>query len=120
MVAGTCRFKDAHGTHAMLPDTFLCKSHPDFHIPADVDVGEGFDGDTYARRLKGCGADAVVFFAKCHYGHAYYDTKVGTRHPRLRKDMLAEVVRGCQLHELGAIRAMFLPCLAAARSNASR
>jgi hypothetical protein len=83
--------------------TFLCKSHPDFHIPADVDVGEGFDGDAYARRLKECGADAVAMFAKCHYGHCYYDTKIGYKHPRLKKDMLAEVVRGCRAHGLGIV-----------------
>ncbi|MBI5725691.1 MAG: alpha-L-fucosidase [Planctomycetes bacterium] len=82
---------------------FLCKSHPDFHIPADVDVGEGFDGPAYAKRLKECGVDAVAFFAKCHYGHCYYDTKIGYKHPRLKKDMLAEVVRGCRKHGLGVI-----------------
>ncbi|MBD3240140.1 MAG: hypothetical protein GF331_06105 [Chitinivibrionales bacterium] len=83
--------------------TFLCKSHPDFHIPGDVDVGAGFDGDAYARRLKENGADAVVFFAKCHYGHSYYYTDVGYRHPRLKSDMLAEVVKGCRTHGVGAI-----------------
>lgn len=81
----------------------LCKSHPDFHLPADVAVGEGFDGDAYAKRLKECGADAVAFFAKCHYGHSYYPTKVGTPHPGLRKDMLGEVVRGCHKHGLGVV-----------------
>lgn len=82
---------------------FLCKSHPDFHMPADIDIGEGFDGEAYAKRLKECGADAVAFFAKCHYGHCYYDTKIGFRHPRLKKDMLAEVVRGCRKHDLGVV-----------------
>lgn len=87
----------------MRPRTFLCKSHPDFHMPADVDVGIGFDGFTYAKRLKECGADAVAIFAKCHYGHSYYDTKVGVRHPRLHKDMLAEVVRGCRANDVGIV-----------------
>ncbi len=85
----------------MKPDVFLCKSHPDFHIPADVDVGEGFDGLAYARRLKDSGVDAVVFFGKCHYGHSYYYTEVGNRHPRLKMDMLAEVVRGCREADVG-------------------
>ena len=87
----------------MKPDVFLCKSHPDFHIPADVDVGAGFDGEAYARRLKDCGADAVAFFAKCHYGHSYYYTRVGNRHPRLKMDMLAEVVRGCRKAGIGIV-----------------
>ncbi len=87
----------------MKPDVFLCKSHPDFHIPADVDVGEGFDGVAYARRLKDSGVDAVAFFAKCHYGHSYYYTEVGNRHPRLKMDMLAEVVRGCRQAGVGIV-----------------
>lgn len=87
----------------MAKRTFLCKSHPDFHIPGDIDVGEGFDGDAYARRLKENGVDAVAFFAKCHYGHSYYDTKVGYRHPRLKKDMLAEIVKGCRAHDVGIV-----------------
>lgn len=83
--------------------TFLCKAHPDFHMPGDVDVGEGFDGDAYARRLKACGVDAVAIFAKCHYGHSYYYTGIGYRHPRLKSDMLAEVVKGCRAHGLGVV-----------------
>ncbi len=81
--------------------SYLCKSHPDFHMPADVDVGVGFDGGAYARRLREHGVDLVVFFAKCHYGHSYYYTDVGCRHPRLACDMLAEAVRGCREHGLG-------------------
>lgn len=82
---------------------YLCKSHPDFHLPDDLIVGAGFDGEKYAGRLKEAGADAVVFFAKCHYGHAYYHTRVGYRHPGLQCDMLAEVVRGARKRGLGVI-----------------
>ncbi len=81
----------------------LCRLHPDFHMPGDVDVGAGFDGAAYAQRLKAHGVDAVAFFAKCHYGHSYYYTAAGNRHPRLQCDMLAEVVRGCRLHGLGIV-----------------
>ena len=85
------------------PRAFLCKSHPDFHIPEDVDVGVGFDADDYGRRLHDCGADAVVFFAKCHYGHSYYHTNVGFRHPRLKSDLLADTIEGCHKHGVGVI-----------------
>ena len=34
--------------------TFLCESHPAFSIPEDVDVGEGFDGEAYEERMRGC------------------------------------------------------------------
>ncbi|MFW6286568.1 MAG: alpha-L-fucosidase, partial [Candidatus Sumerlaeota bacterium] len=82
---------------------FLCRSHPDFHMPAEVEIGKDFDGDAYARRLKENNADAVVAFAKCHYGHAYYPSKYGTVHPRLCKDMMRETADGCRKHGLGFI-----------------
>jgi len=87
----------------MIDQTFLCKLHPDFHLPAGVEVGLGFDGEMYARRLKDSGVDAVVCFAKCHYGHSYYYTNIGFRHPGLQTDMLAETARGCRAHGLGVI-----------------
>lgn len=77
---------------------WLCRSHPDFHMPAEVEIGARCDGDALSRRLREAGADTFAVFAKCHYGHAYYPTRVGTPHPRLRKDLLAEVVRGCHAH----------------------
>ncbi len=83
--------------------TWLCRSHPDFHIPADVDVGEDFDGDALGRRLKECGTDSIAIFGKCHYGHAYYPTKIGTPHPRLKKDILREAVDGCSRHGVAVV-----------------
>jgi len=87
----------------MLDKVFLCRSHPDFHMPADVEVGASFDGAAFGRRLAECGADAVAIFAKCHYGHSYYPTDIGFRHPRLAKDMLREAVDGCHRHGVGVI-----------------
>ena len=81
--------------------TYLCKCHPDFHIPEDAIVGEDFDGFDYARKAKAAGVDSLVFFGKCHYGFSYYPTKVGTVHPGLKKDMLAEFVKGCRHEGLG-------------------
>jgi hypothetical protein len=80
----------------------LCRSHPDCHLPPEVDAGTGFDGDAYGRRMRENGADLAIAFAKCHYGHAYYPTRVGTPHPRLRADLLGETVRGLHRHGLGA------------------
>lgn len=101
----------------MKPRTFLCKSHPDFHVPADVEVGAGFDGTAYCRRLKADGADAVAMFGKCHYGHCYYHTRFDNRHPRLRTDMLAEVCRGARAIGLGVVGyySVFLDTAAARR-----
>ena len=79
----------------------LCRSHPDFHIPAGIVVGEGFDGDALGRQLSEAGADSIAIFAKCHYGHAYYPTEIGTPHPQLQCDLLGEAVKGCNKHGVG-------------------
>ncbi len=85
------------------PRTFYCKSHPDFHMPSHVEIGKGFDGERYVERLKAHGVDGVAIFGKCHYGFAYYPSAYGTVHPRLTKDMLAEVKRGCEAHQVRMI-----------------
>lgn len=81
--------------------TYLCKCHPDFHLPADVAVGDDFNGVDYARKAKQAGVDSLVAFAKCHYGFAYYKTDVGTVHPGLVKDMLEEFSKGCREAGIG-------------------
>lgn len=81
---------------------FLCRSHPDAHMPPELEIGRGFDGAAYGRRMKEAGADLAIAFAKCHYGHAYYPTTVGTPHPRLVGDVFGETVRGLHANGLGA------------------
>jgi len=67
--------------------------HLDFHTPDFVDqVGEHFDAEAFAETLARCGVDQAAFFAKCHYGSAYYPTAVGRPHPGLKRDMLGEFV----------------------------
>lgn len=87
----------------MKHDFGLCNSHPDFHTPEDVDVGQNLDGDELGRKLKESHVHTFYMYAKCHYGHAYYPTEVGYTHPRLRRDMLGEVVRGCHKHGIRVI-----------------
>lgn len=95
----------------------LCRLHPDYHLPPDIDAGRNFDGMAYARSLKEHGCDSVVFFAKCHYGHSYYPTECGNVHPRLQCDMLGEVVRGARDVGLGvtAYYSVFLDSVAVAK-----
>ena len=87
----------------MKPAIPLCKLHPDFHLPEDVIVGAGFDARAYVRRLKKCHVDAVVFFAKCHYGFAYYPSKFGTVHPGLQMDMLGAMAEACRAEHVRLI-----------------
>ena len=69
----------------------------DFHtMPACPDVGASFDADLFTDRVKACGVDFIVFPAKCNLGMAYYDTKVGTRHPSLQYDLFGRLAERCQ------------------------
>lgn len=67
--------------------------HFDFHTPAYVRVGEAVDFEGVARALQKARMDAVIFFAKCHFGFSYYPTKVGTPHPRLASDVFGGLVK---------------------------
>ena len=46
------------------------------------------DAGAQMAALREIGADAVLLQAKCHWGHAYYDTTAGTRHPALDGDLI--------------------------------
>ncbi|MEM8783918.1 MAG: alpha-amylase family protein [Planctomycetota bacterium] len=63
--------------------------HLDFHTSPDIpDIGEAFDAEHWQRTLRDARVDSITCFATCHHGHAYYDTRVGQRHPHLRFDLL--------------------------------
>ena len=68
----------------------------DFHTqPSCPDVGSDFDFDAITDRLKECGVDYIVFPARCNMGMAYYDTRIGIRHPALKYDLLGRLVDAC-------------------------
>jgi hypothetical protein len=46
-----------------------------------------------AGALQKARMDAVIFFAKCHFGFSYYPTKVGTPHPRLASDVFGGLLK---------------------------
>jgi len=82
----------------------LCKLHPDFHVPGEItDIGQGFDGMTYAKTLKKHVVDTIVVFAKCHYGFSYYPTSIGTVHPGLAKDLVHEIAEGAKAQDLECV-----------------
>jgi len=69
----------------------------DFHTQvAQPDVGESFDAEEFTGRLRECGVDFIVFHARCNLGMAYYDTKVGIRHPSLKYDLIGRMVEACR------------------------
>ena len=71
--------------------------HLDFHTSELIpDVGSAFDAREFAAVLKQAHVNSINVFAKCHHGYAYYDTKIGTKHPALRLDLLGEMVRECK------------------------
>ncbi len=73
----------------------------DFHtMPAQPDVGERFDADAAADAWKECGVDYVVFHARDNLGMAYYDTKVGIRHPSLKYDLFGRLAEACSARSI--------------------
>lgn len=70
--------------------------HLDFHTsPLIFNVATDFDPVEFARTLKDAFVNSVTVFAKCHHGMSYYDTKVGVKHPALRRDLMGEMITAC-------------------------
>ena len=65
-------------------------------MPACPDVGAGFDVEAFTDRIKRCGVDYLTFHARCNLGMAYYNTKIGTRHPSLTYDLFGKLAESCQ------------------------
>jgi len=72
----------------------------DFHtMPANPDVGRAFDMAAITDWFQECGADYVVFPARCNLGTAYYPTRLGIPHPSLQGDLFGDLVKAC--HDKG-------------------
>ena len=68
----------------------------DFHtMPANPDVGKGFDMDAITDWVKECGVDFMVFPARCNLGTAYYPTKLGIPHAAMDRDLYGDLVAAC-------------------------
>ena len=65
-------------------------------MPACPDVGASFDVEAFTDRIKGCGVDHLTFHARCNLGMAYYDTKIGIKHPSLKYDLFGKLADACQ------------------------
>src|SRR5699024_9763192 len=66
--------------------------HLDYHFPEwDPYLISKADGADMSRKMAATQAEMIVVFAKCHYGNAYYNTKVGHKHANLgNRDLLKE------------------------------
>ena len=72
---------------------FFC----DNHTQAEVrDFACDFDGEKYGDQLARCGVDFFTFPARRNRGFAYYDTRIGTRHPAQKRNLFGELVRACE------------------------
>ena len=75
--------------------------HLDFHTSELItDVGSDFNADDFGATLKAAHVNSINVFAKCHHGMLYYDTKIGTRYPALKIDLLGEMVRACRTNQI--------------------
>lgn len=71
--------------------------HLDFHTSGAIPgIGSRFDKKKYQETLKRAEVDSVTTFAVCHHGWAYYDGKVGKRHPGLNFDLLRAQFDACK------------------------
>jgi hypothetical protein len=65
-------------------------------MPACPDVGANFDVEAFTGRIKRCGVDYLTFHSRDNMGMAYYDTKIGIKHPSLKYDLFGKLADACQ------------------------
>ena len=67
------------------------------------DVGRDFDPEYFTDQLKRCGVDYLAFHARCNVGMAYYDTKIGIRHPSLKYDLFGALADCCKKKDIALV-----------------
>ncbi len=80
-----------------------CLFYDNHTMTACPDVGENFDVEAFTGRIKDCGVDLLTFHARCNQGNAYYDTKIGTRHPSLKYDLFGKLAESCKRKDIALI-----------------
>lgn len=73
-----------------------CLFYDNHTMPAIPDVGKNFDVEGFTDRIKDCGVDYLTFHARCNLGMAYYDTKLGIKHPSLEYDLFGQLADACK------------------------
>ena len=80
-----------------------CLFYDNHTMPDNPDVGENFDAEAFTDRIKGCGVDMLTFHARCNEGMAYYDTKIGIKHPSLKYDLFGRLADACKKKNIALI-----------------
>lgn len=70
----------------------------DLHFPEwDQSILSNFDADKWVRELQRAHVDCGIFYAKDHFGNAYYNTKAGHKHRCIGdRDIFGEFVEACR------------------------
>jgi hypothetical protein len=81
--------------------------HLDFHTsPLIPDIGSRFDAGAFGQAFRAAHVDSVTLFAKCHHGHSYHPTRVGSMHPGLGFNLLRAQIDA--LHAVGIRTPVYL------------
>jgi len=77
----------------------------DQHFPAaPFFTFEHFDAREQVRRCVEAHIASIHVTTKCHHGHYYYDTRVGTKHPALgQRDPVEKLVAAAHEADLEAV-----------------
>lgn len=81
-----------HSTRRFVLDTNLT---PTFAMSFDK-----FDVEDYVKAFASANVNCLFQIAKDHWGHSTYDTSVGIKHPQLKIDLLAEVIKHAHAHNV--------------------
>ncbi|MDR2916866.1 MAG: alpha-L-fucosidase [Tannerella sp.] len=79
----------------MMHQPKYCLFYDNHTMKAIPDVGENFDVEAFTDKVKDCGVDYLIFHARCNQGLAYYDTRIGTKHPSLKYDLFGKLSDTC-------------------------
>jgi len=71
--------------------------HLDFHTSEKIaGIGSRFNKKQWQEMLQLGHVDSVTIFSKCHHGLSYHDTSIGTRHPHMEGELMAQQMEACR------------------------
>jgi hypothetical protein len=79
----------------------LRQIHLDFHTPGFVPVADQFNAKSFFDTLAAARVNSISFFAKCHHGYSYFDSKIGTPHPGMSCDLFGEAAAEAEARGMG-------------------